>query len=95
MISYQNVAYLIHQARLKALHNKKIGPKVLITGSRNSGKTTLTKILCNYALKLSWTPLLVDIDCSDNLLSPPGTISASLLEMPFPVFFLSRLIIKE
>ena len=85
MITYQNVAYLIHQAQVKALQDKKIGPKVLITGSTNSGKTTLTRILCNYILKLGWNPLLVDIDVGNNLLSPPGTIAASLIDMPLSV----------
>jgi len=84
-ISYQNVAYLIHQAQGRALQEKRIGPKVLITGSANSGKTTLTRILCNYILKLGWSPLLVDLDVGGCLLSPPGTIAASLIDMPLSV----------
>ena len=90
MASYQNVAYAIHLQRAKALQEKRLGPRILITGSRGSGKTTLCKILCNYSLKLGWTPLLVDIDPSDNLVAPPGHIAATLVEMPFPV--LSRII---
>ena len=84
------MAYILHQQRLKAMQEKRIGPRVLITGSRASGKTTLSKLLCNYALKLGWQPILADIDITDNLLGPPGQLAASLIDMPLPVWTRSR-----
>ena len=73
---------------MKALQEKKIGPRVVVTGSRASGKTTLCNILANYAVKLDWNPLLVDLDTSDNILAPPGHIAAAVIDMPLPVFHL-------
>ena len=50
-----------------------------MTGSQQSGKSTLCKILVNYALKLGWTPVLVDLDLNGNEIGPPGSISAALI----------------
>jgi len=36
--------------------------------------------LVNYCLKLGWTPLFVDIDLANNMLSAPGCMSAALIE---------------
>ena len=46
------------QARL----NKQIGPALLITGDQVTGKSTLAKILTNYAIRLGCKPIYVDID---------------------------------
>ena len=39
-------------------------PRVLVLGPENSGKTTVTKILVNYAVRTGqdWTPMLVNAD---------------------------------
>jgi len=55
----------------------KSGPRVLVAGAADSGKTSVTKILAAYAAKLSRAPILVDLDASNNLLSVPGCISAA------------------
>jgi polyribonucleotide 5'-hydroxyl-kinase len=52
------------------------GPRVLICGGKDSGKTSLAKVLTAYACKLGRTPILVDLDPADNMLSVPGTIAA-------------------
>merc|ERR1712087_68725 len=52
------------------------GPRVLILGAANSGKASMAKILSNYALRSGHYPLLVDLDCSLNMISIPGTIAA-------------------
>ncbi|KAK9374531.1 Pre-mRNA cleavage complex II protein Clp1-domain-containing protein [Lipomyces chichibuensis] len=53
------------------------GPRVLIIGSRNSGKTTLAKILTAYAVKMGRSPMVVSLDPKEGMLSLPGTISAA------------------
>ncbi|KAJ8099703.1 Pre-mRNA cleavage complex II protein Clp1-domain-containing protein [Lipomyces tetrasporus] len=53
------------------------GPRVLIIGPRNSGKTTLAKILTAYAVKMNRCPMVVSLDPKEGMLSLPGTISAA------------------
>lgn len=38
------------------------GPRVLIIGSKSSGKNTLTKTLLNYSSVYGWKPIYVDLD---------------------------------
>ena len=42
-------------------------PRVLILGPENSGKTSITKILVNYATRAcqNWCPTLVNVDPSE------------------------------
>jgi len=58
------------------------GPRVLLVGPTDSGKSTLTRILTNYATRRQWAPLLVDLDVGQNGVTPPGTISAVPVEAP-------------
>ena len=53
------------------------GPRVLLVGPADCGKSTLARILTAYAVKLGRTPLLVDIDPSQNMLSVPGTLAVA------------------
>mmetsp|Transcript_7874 Transcript_7874/g.11236 ORF Transcript_7874/g.11236 Transcript_7874/m.11236 type:complete len:641 (-) Transcript_7874:246-2168(-) len=53
------------------------GPRVLLVGPPDCGKTSLARVLTSYAVKLGRTPILVDLDVSQNMLSIPGTITAS------------------
>ena len=47
--------------------NNESPPRVLIIGPENSGKTTLTKILANYATRspAQWAPIMVNLDTND------------------------------
>jgi polyribonucleotide 5'-hydroxyl-kinase len=38
------------------------GPRVIIVGPMDSGKSTLTKSLLNWAVRCSWQPTFVDLD---------------------------------
>jgi len=79
-----NIAYVNTNAQLEALRdeawkkeNEGGGPRVLVVGPADSGKTSLTRVLSAYAVKLGRSPILVDIDPSQNMLSIPGTLIAS------------------
>lgn len=76
-----NIAYVNTHAQLEALRDQAAasesqGPRVLICGPTDSGKTALLKVLTAYACKLGRTPMVVDLDVNDNALSIPGTLSA-------------------
>ena len=75
-----NLNYVLEDERNKSLNAKVTGPRVFVTGSPQTGKTMICKILVNYAIRLGWTPLFVDIDLSKNMLSAPGCMSATLVD---------------
>lgn len=53
------------------------GPRVMLVGPEDSGKSSLAKVLIAYAVKLGRRPLFVDLDVSQNSISVPGTIAVS------------------
>jgi polyribonucleotide 5'-hydroxyl-kinase len=80
MAAYGNLHLAFEQMRVRALgklhgspapegepdqHTEP--PRVLILGPENSGKTTVCKILVNYAVRTGqgWAPLLVNADPSE------------------------------
>jgi polyribonucleotide 5'-hydroxyl-kinase len=76
-----NVAIVNTHAQLEALRDEAAasggeGPRVLIAGPVESGKTCLAKVLTAYATKLGRTPIAVDLDPADNGLSVPGSLAA-------------------
>ena len=82
MRDYVNLAGVIEQKRQRA---EEMGagsgqsippPRVLITGSENSGKSTLALFLSNYALRKHRRPLYVELD--------PGSISPHRQEPSLP-----------
>jgi polyribonucleotide 5'-hydroxyl-kinase len=78
-----NVAAVNTHAQLEALRDaaddEEGGPRVMIVGPQESGKTSLAKLLIAYAVKLGRTPILVDLDPADNCLTVPGTLSANVM----------------
>ncbi|KIJ69109.1 hypothetical protein HYDPIDRAFT_172583 [Hydnomerulius pinastri MD-312] len=97
MTAYANLHMAFEQMRVRALrvlhgspasdddHNANAEPpRVLILGPENSGKTTICKILTNYAVRVgqNWSPLLVNVDPSEGAWTVPGTISAAAVRSP-------------
>lgn len=39
-----------------------IGPRVMVIGSKSSGKNSLCKILLNYSVIYGWNPIYCDLD---------------------------------
>jgi polyribonucleotide 5'-hydroxyl-kinase len=77
-----NVSFVNTHAQLEALRDDAAsaqtqGPRVLIVGPPESGKTSLCKTLIAYACKLGRTPLWVDLDPMENALSVPGTLAVA------------------
>jgi len=80
MAAYANVHIALEQMRVRALraihgspapedeHNAKTEPpRVLVLGPENSGKTTVCKILTNYAVRSGqdWSPMLINVDSNE------------------------------
>uniref|UniRef100_A0A0N5A978 Protein CLP1 homolog n=1 Tax=Syphacia muris TaxID=451379 RepID=A0A0N5A978_9BILA len=56
------------------------GPIIMIVGPTDVGKTTLCRILCNYAVRQGRTPIYVDLDVGQGSMSVPGTVGALYIE---------------
>ncbi|KAH7873659.1 Pre-mRNA cleavage complex II protein Clp1-domain-containing protein [Lentinula edodes] len=54
-------------------------PRVLILGPENSGKTSICKILVNYAVRAGqgWAPILANVDPNEGGWACPGALSAA------------------
>jgi polyribonucleotide 5'-hydroxyl-kinase len=55
------------------------GPRVLIVGPTDSGKSTLCQILLAYGVRAGYAPVFVDLDVGQGALSIPGAIGAAVL----------------
>lgn len=84
MKEYINLHFGLESLRQEATDNNilnpgnlKTGPKVLIIGNDFSGKSSLAKILCSYAVKMNSTPVLVNLNPRDGVFSLPGSLTAT------------------
>ncbi|KAI0950043.1 Cleavage polyadenylation factor subunit clp1 [Taiwanofungus camphoratus] len=100
MSAYANVHIALEQMRVRALravHGSPPSsgdeaesdanpepPRVLVLGPENSGKTTVSKILINYAVRAGqdWSPILVNTDPGEGGWAAPGAISAATIISP-------------
>lgn len=77
MSAYANVHLAFEQMRVRALAQARGSPipdlepgdlteppRVLVLGPENAGKTTICKILANYAISANqgWSPVLANVD---------------------------------
>ena len=77
-----NISFVNTHAQLEALRDEAFktggqGPRVMVVGPPESGKSSLVKTLVAYACKVGRTPFLVDLDPCDNFLSVPGTLAVA------------------
>lgn len=77
MVEYANVHFALETIRQEAKATGKDGPRVLILGPENAGKTSLAKILTAYATKVGRQPIVVNLDPTEGMLSVPGTLTAT------------------
>ncbi|KAH9483911.1 Cleavage polyadenylation factor subunit clp1 [Psilocybe cubensis] len=98
MRSYANLHIALEQMRVRALRQirgspipshdipKYDPPRVLVLGPEHSGKTTVCKILTNYAVRAGqgWSPFLVNVDPSEGGWAAPGAISVAPVYAPIP-----------
>ncbi|RKF76134.1 mRNA cleavage and polyadenylation factor clp1 [Golovinomyces cichoracearum] len=76
MVQYVNTHFALEALREKSEKKASDGPRVLVVGPSNSGKTSLVKILTAYALRMNRHPMIINTDTREGVLSIPGTVTA-------------------
>ncbi|KAL1668606.1 hypothetical protein GGF50DRAFT_96568 [Schizophyllum commune] len=101
MAVYANLHIALEQMRVRALANIRGSPipedegdpdatseppRVLILGPENSGKTSLCKMLVNYASRVAqgWAPVVANLDPAEGAFALPGAISAAAIPAAIP-----------
>lgn len=77
MTQYVNTHFALEKLRDEAEQNGREGPRVLVVGPTNSGKTSLVKLLTAYALRMGRQPMVINTDSREGLLSIPGSLTAT------------------
>ncbi|CAL9043131.1 unnamed protein product [Musa banksii] len=91
MVSYVNVHAILDARRARAKSSQASGmdssqgPRVIVVGPTDSGKSSLCKMLLSWACKLGWKPTYVDLDIGQGSITIPGCIAATPVEMPIDV----------
>ncbi|OTB06490.1 hypothetical protein M426DRAFT_111533 [Hypoxylon sp. CI-4A] len=78
MVSYLNLHFKLETFRAAAQRSGQTGPRVLVVGPPNSGKTSLVKMLTGWATRMGRQPLVVNTDCREGMLALPGSLSAAV-----------------
>lgn len=89
ILFFLNCHCCLEQLRQKAEQDDSKGPITMIVGPTDVGKSTLSKILLNYAVRmggLSRRPIFVDLDVGQGHISIPGTVGAMIVERPASVY---------
>ncbi|KAF9592647.1 hypothetical protein IFM89_016304 [Coptis chinensis] len=88
MISYVNVHAVLegrrNRAKASPTHDSDAsqGPRVIVVGPTDSGKSTLSRMLLSWAAKQGWKPTFVDLDIGQGSITVPGCVAATPIEMP-------------
>ncbi|XP_078492272.1 polyribonucleotide 5'-hydroxyl-kinase Clp1 [Ciona intestinalis] len=82
MVIYLNTHAAVEQLRKSAEQDDIRGPRVLVVGAQDVGKTTVCRLLLNYAVRLGRKTTLIDIDVGQGGVSIPGSVGALTVERP-------------
>ena len=80
MVSYANAHAVLEARRREAKARGRPGPRAMAVGPTDVGKSTLLRILTNYAVRRGWAPLSVDLDVGQGSLTAPGCVAAAPAE---------------
>ena len=94
MVTYINAHAALEALRQQAAANASRGPVVVVCGPVDVGKSSLTRLLVNYAVRAGHAPLLVDVDVGQNCISVPGSVAATTVEQPIPIDSAEALTVK-
>ena len=79
MKAYTGIHGRLNWKRDEARRVSADGPRLLVVGPTDSGKSTLCQILSAYAVRAGYAPVFVDLDVGQSTISIPGTIGAAVL----------------
>ncbi|KAK8948163.1 hypothetical protein KSP40_PGU022236 [Platanthera guangdongensis] len=88
MVSYVNVHAILDRRRARAKASSKNdaiasqGPRIIVVGPTDSGKSSLCRMLLSWACKQGWKPMFVDLDIGQGSITVPGCISSTPIELP-------------
>ncbi|XP_077979250.1 polyribonucleotide 5'-hydroxyl-kinase Clp1-like isoform X2 [Glandiceps talaboti] len=85
MVTYLNTHAALEQMRQQAERDESRGPRVMVVGPTDVGKSTLCRLLLNYGVRVGRRPTFIDLDVGQGSVSIPGTIGALLVERPADV----------
>ncbi|KAI0111491.1 Clp1-domain-containing protein [Daldinia grandis] len=78
MVSYLNLHFKLEALRAAAEKTRQMGPRILVVGPPNAGKTSLVKMLTGWATRMGRQPLVVNTNCREGMLALPGSLSAAV-----------------
>lgn len=80
MNEHVNTHFALEALREQALKSNSHAPRILVLGPENAGKTSLCKTLTGYAVRSGRSPVVVNLDPAEGVLSIPGTLTATLFK---------------
>jgi polyribonucleotide 5'-hydroxyl-kinase len=78
MVSYLNLHFKLESLRATAQRTSQMGPRVLVVGPPNAGKSSLVRTLASWATRMGRQPLVTNTDSREGMLTLPGTLSAAV-----------------
>ncbi|XP_017090803.2 protein CLP1 homolog [Drosophila bipectinata] len=85
MIQYLNCHAALEQFRTEAEDKDQRGPVAMVVGPMDVGKSTLCRILLNYAVRVGRRPLYADLDVGQGAIAISGNVATILIERPASV----------
>ncbi|KAL8097807.1 protein CLP1 homolog [Apium graveolens] len=87
MVSYVNVHAVLDARRNRSKASpsdseSSQGPRVIVVGPTDSGKSTLSRMLLSWAAKQGWKPTFVDLDIGQGSITIPACVAATPIELP-------------
>lgn len=82
MPTYLRCHAILEGRRRRAEKISARGPIAMVVGAKDVGKSTLCRILLDYATRMGRKPLYVDTDVSEGAFSIPGTLMSMMVERP-------------